>query len=159
MKLCHIGCVLSLSRDQNMRSAYRFQELAWAASHCNKRPYSPQSPAKFVRRKVPANADHKGDAEYAVGANCKAGDPCSICHTEFAADEVVSQLPCEHCFHDSCIKPWLEVQNTCPICRAELPRSQSSAQAGAGGQQAPAVDVPLNANNFLSGLMPIVSFC
>ena len=26
MKLCHIGCVLSLSQDKNMRSAYRFQE-------------------------------------------------------------------------------------------------------------------------------------
>lgn len=75
-----------------------------------------------------------------MGANCKAGDPCSICHTEFAAEEEVSQLPCEHCFHDSCIKPWLEVQNTCPICRAVLPRSEAPASSsGAEAGQQPGV--------------------
>ena len=92
-----------------------------------------------IRRKVPESASHKGDEEYAVGANCKAGDPCSICHTEFAVDEEVSQLPCEHCFHESCIKPWLEVQNTCPICRAVLPGTEARAEnSGATmGQQQP----------------------
>lgn len=29
-------------------------------------------------------------------------------------------LPCKHSFHDSCITNWLNISNTCPMCRFEL---------------------------------------
>ena len=51
-----------------------------------------------------------------------AGEPCSICHDEFAEGARVVELPCSHCFHSGCLKPWLETHNTCPICRIELPQ-------------------------------------
>lgn len=83
-------------------------------------------------RKVPPSADTKASNVYAPGTTCKAGDPCTVCHTEFEAEGEVLQLPCEHCFHEGCILPWLELHHTCPICRAELPSEAGSAQGPVG---------------------------
>lgn len=46
---------------------------------------------------------------------------CPICLEAFKLDEKARQLPCHHMFHDSCIIPWLDTRNTCPVCRFELP--------------------------------------
>ena len=34
--------------------------------------------------------------------------------------QVTTQLPCSHLFHENCVFPWLEMKQTCPICRLEL---------------------------------------
>lgn len=77
-----------------------------------------------------------------------AGEPCTVCHDEFDEGEKVVELPCSHvsfdafvlyhmqhhvvvslylialtllqCFHKTCLVPWLETHNTCPVCRIEL---------------------------------------
>jgi len=46
---------------------------------------------------------------------------CPVCLGEFKMLENVKQLPCSHSFHPSCILPWLEKTNSCPLCRHELP--------------------------------------
>jgi DNA repair exonuclease SbcCD ATPase subunit len=46
---------------------------------------------------------------------------CSICISDFARDEVLLSLPCQHSFHKERIIPWLHQHNTCPVCRYELP--------------------------------------
>lgn len=54
---------------------------------------------------------------------------CAICQEKFKLGETVIGIPCKpqmhyfHCNNEECpgILPWLEENNTCPICRYELP--------------------------------------
>jgi len=48
-------------------------------------------------------------------------DPCSVCQCEFEVDEEAVKLPCDHNFHSECILPWFKMNNSCPVCRYELP--------------------------------------
>lgn len=45
---------------------------------------------------------------------------CSVCWEQFVLNEKVRQLPCLHIYHENCIRPWLELHGTCPICRQNL---------------------------------------
>lgn len=46
---------------------------------------------------------------------------CPICQDEFELQEDVTLMPCSHVYHPTCLLPWLELHNTCPSCRYELP--------------------------------------
>ncbi|NWZ17711.1 RN115 ligase, partial [Agelaius phoeniceus] len=48
------------------------------------------------------------------------GLECPVCKEDYALAEQVRQLPCNHVFHSSCIVPWLELHDTCPVCRKSL---------------------------------------
>jgi len=45
---------------------------------------------------------------------------CAVCQDQFQLSEKVKQLPCKHNFHTPCIEPWLEMHDSCPICRMNL---------------------------------------
>ncbi|XP_020588755.1 E3 ubiquitin-protein ligase RING1-like [Phalaenopsis equestris] len=63
---------------------------------------------------------------------------CAVCKESFEIEEMVKQLPCKHLFHKDCILPWLELHNSCPVCRYELPTDdQDYEQRKGGGNQAP----------------------
>lgn len=44
---------------------------------------------------------------------------CPICSEDFDENVEVTQLPCSHFFHKSCLFQWFEMKHTCPICRNE----------------------------------------
>jgi E3 ubiquitin-protein ligase RNF115/126 len=53
-------------------------------------------------------------------------ESCTLCMEQFTQAERLTKLPCGHLFHKNehgdCggVMHWLESNNTCPVCRAEL---------------------------------------
>lgn len=49
-------------------------------------------------------------------------DKCPICllPNENLDGHKFVKLPCNHEFHDTCILPWLQKTNSCPMCRQEM---------------------------------------
>ncbi|CAG8599436.1 4358_t:CDS:2 [Paraglomus brasilianum] len=50
---------------------------------------------------------------------------CPVCKEDYSEGEEVVSLPCNHAFHDDCIKPWLKMNGTCPVCRYSLVKQES----------------------------------
>ncbi|XP_043702741.1 uncharacterized protein LOC122652921 [Telopea speciosissima] len=46
---------------------------------------------------------------------------CAVCKDDISTEEEAKRLPCSHHYHGDCIIPWLNIRNTCPVCRFELP--------------------------------------
>lgn len=51
---------------------------------------------------------------------------CAVCTESFFENETLRQMPCGHLFHPDCLFPWLQLHNTCPVCRYTLPTESSS---------------------------------
>lgn len=48
-------------------------------------------------------------------------DSCVICQCDFEKEDEVTVLPCEHEFHNDCIKKWLTQDScSCPCCRQDI---------------------------------------
>ena len=45
---------------------------------------------------------------------------CSICMDDVEIGTEVTILPCDHWFHDDCIRHWLKEHDTCPHCRKPI---------------------------------------
>eukprot|EP00252_Welwitschia_mirabilis_P007938 TRINITY_DN19636_c0_g1_i1.p1 TRINITY_DN19636_c0_g1~~TRINITY_DN19636_c0_g1_i1.p1 ORF type:complete len:284 (+),score=35.45 TRINITY_DN19636_c0_g1_i1:125-976(+) len=59
-------------------------------------------------------------------ATIKERTHCPICRELFIVCETARQLPCGHFYHEGCILPWLNSNNTCPDCRCELPTADAA---------------------------------
>ncbi|XP_071723611.1 probable E3 ubiquitin-protein ligase ZFP1 [Rutidosis leptorrhynchoides] len=46
-------------------------------------------------------------------------DSCIICQEEYKNREKIGVLKCGHEYHAICVRQWLVVKNTCPICKSE----------------------------------------
>ncbi|XP_041486057.1 E3 ubiquitin-protein ligase RNF181-like [Lytechinus variegatus] len=48
-------------------------------------------------------------------------EKCPVCLLPYQVGDVTKTLPCVHEYHQTCILPWLNKTNSCPMCRHELP--------------------------------------
>lgn len=47
---------------------------------------------------------------------------CAICQDKFSEGQMGTRLQCGHIFHGDCVRQWLELHATCPVCREDLLR-------------------------------------
>ncbi|KAF3834330.1 hypothetical protein F7725_025534 [Dissostichus mawsoni] len=67
-------------------------------------------------------------------------DVCAICYQEFATSARIT--PCHHYFHALCLRKWLYIQDTCPMCHQRVyvedeSRDRAAFSNNNGGYAAP----------------------
>jgi hypothetical protein len=45
---------------------------------------------------------------------------CPICFDDYIDTSLIIKTECLHCFHEECLKKWINKNNTCPICRSTI---------------------------------------
>eukprot|EP00271_Cylindrocystis_brebissonii_P005798 TRINITY_DN18092_c0_g1_i1.p1 TRINITY_DN18092_c0_g1~~TRINITY_DN18092_c0_g1_i1.p1 ORF type:complete len:1044 (-),score=226.55 TRINITY_DN18092_c0_g1_i1:1113-3914(-) len=63
---------------------------------------------------------------------------CAVCKESGALEETLTQLPCNHLYHEECILPWLATRNSCPLCRFELPTDDPDYESQRQSERQPA---------------------
>lgn len=60
------------------------------------------------------------------------GGQCGVCLDDMMASEETTPLKCAHVFHSKCVDNWLDMNHTCPTCRAveDAPKEEEDAYGG-----------------------------
>ncbi|KAH7279551.1 hypothetical protein KP509_37G024100 [Ceratopteris richardii] len=67
-----------------------------------------------------STADHLREAYLPSEGIKYLSHTCSICISDLENRSLAVSLPCLHIFERKCIKHWLEVADSCPLCRRKL---------------------------------------
>ncbi|KAL8141271.1 hypothetical protein V2J09_007292 [Rumex salicifolius] len=57
-------------------------------------------------------------------------DSCVICQDEYEENDKIGSLDCGHEYHVKCLKKWLPVKNTCPICKSTALNEEEQKKSG-----------------------------
>ncbi|CAO2163073.1 unnamed protein product [Urochloa humidicola] len=61
---------------------------------------------------------------------------CAICKDDLPLASQATRLPCAHLYHSDCIVTWLQLHNSCPVCRSSIPFPSAAVAAGPEGTAA-----------------------
>lgn len=75
------------------------------------------------------------------------GQECAVCKDSFEISNKVAQMPCSHVFHDDCLTPWLDMHNSCPVCRHELKTDDPDYESRKNAHREHLRNMGQNANN------------
>lgn len=59
-------------------------------------------------------------SKYVVAQQNDSEEECTICLDSLEKNNSVATLECGHEFHNCCIKDWMKIKKTCPICRKKI---------------------------------------
>lgn len=99
---------------------------------------------KIVRREFPLeHIDQKAISAVGDSNDQRTPDPelCAIC---WELLWTWRKLPCNHCFHETCLTMWMEHDATCPTCRRQVLPQSVNPQAQAAHMQQRAPQAPEN---------------
>jgi len=71
------------------------------------------------------------DADMQLRHKLDPSDPrcyCAVCRDGYSIGDRMRRLPCNHSFHEDCIMPWLQQNNTCPTCRCKMPEKAADGE-------------------------------
>lgn len=86
----------------------------------------PPSMDPDARKKLPQFTYTKERAKY---MSSRKSEGCTVCLDAFEDAQRIVSLPCGHYFHLTCISPWLDQHNTCPMCRYKMKVSDADQDA------------------------------
>ena len=67
---------------------------------------------------LPAKYDYKRPVTISIEESLE----CVICMSSVDVRQRDYMItPCDHIFHEACLKEWLEQKMECPVCRGQLP--------------------------------------
>lgn len=92
---------------------------------------TPESINSLPTYKFKVKKNKSGNKEAAEGGVVAAGTDkervisgedaaCCICLAKYVNNDELRELPCSHFFHKDCVDKWLKINNSCPLCKAEV---------------------------------------
>ncbi|CAL5012910.1 unnamed protein product [Urochloa decumbens] len=60
---------------------------------------------------------------------------CAICKDDLPLASQATRLPCSHLYHSNCIVTWLELHNSCPVCRFRIPAAVAAPESAAASEE------------------------
>jgi hypothetical protein len=82
---------------------------------------------------VPKPYDYQRDPAHILRAAGADGPECAICMGPVnAVTGEFMVTPCDHMFHEICLRQWMDLKMECPVCRAALPPTPNDDEEGVG---------------------------
>lgn len=78
------------------------------------------NPSKSAKQNQLQTLDQQKYSDYLSRKGPEKIKECPICQEEFEPGDDIVQLTCHHIFHKDCIKKWLKINKTCPICKVQV---------------------------------------
>uniref|UniRef100_A0A674N5N5 E3 ubiquitin-protein ligase RNF139 n=1 Tax=Takifugu rubripes TaxID=31033 RepID=A0A674N5N5_TAKRU len=78
-------------------------------------------------------------------------DVCAICYQEFSSSARIT--PCHHYFHTLCLRKWLYIQDTCPMCHQRVYVEEENRERATNSNNNGAVLLP--ADGALAGIQAV----